>query len=493
MSKHHVLENNQQATTSKNKQTMATPVVVQGTAVAAPYPTQSNVGFGGPVEVSGPGATQEPAKTGCKDPLFALLFYLNVGAIAAVAVIYGLDAISGENASTYLPYLYAMVVFGGISFVLSGVGLLMLMACPALMIKAGLIFSVLVTLAWTVYMFMIGSFIYGAFAALLLLFTLCYVKYVWSRIPFAAVNLLTAGTAIKANLGVTIFAIFFTLLLVGWLILWSFAIAGIADKTTVCNDNGACSPNYGLLFGMFLALFFTQQVLQSCVHVTVAGTVGTWWVAPNESGCCSRGVCNSFIRTITTSFGSICFGSLLVAILQALRALASTARQNDDCAILACIMECILDCLASLLEYFNKWAFIYVGVYGYGYIESGKAVMQLFANRGWEAIIADDLVGGAIFLICVMIGLIVGGIGVGYAQLDPNYENLTQNSILFAFLVGFIAGLIISAVLLSTISSGVNTVIVMFADAPQEFQTNHPELSAKMRATWQEFYPSSIQ
>jgi len=133
------------------------------------------------------------------------------------------------------------------------------------------------------------------------------------------------------------------------------------------------------------------------------------------------------------------------------------------------------------------------GVYGYGYIESGKAVMQLFANRGWEAIIADDLVGGAIFLICVMIGLIVGGIGVGYAQLDPNYENLTQNSILFAFLVGFIAGLIISAVLLSTISSGVNTVIVMFADAPQEFQTNHPELSAKMRATWQEFYPSSIQ
>jgi hypothetical protein len=84
---------------------MATPVVVQGTAVGAPYPTQSNVGYGGPVEVSGPGATQEPPKTGCKDPIFALLFYMNVGAIAAVAVIYGLDAIAGENASTYLPYV----------------------------------------------------------------------------------------------------------------------------------------------------------------------------------------------------------------------------------------------------------------------------------------------------------------------------------------------------------------------------------------------------
>jgi hypothetical protein len=33
-----------------------------------------------------------------------------------------------------------------------------------------------------------------------------------------------------------------------------------------------------------------------------------------------------FTRTITTSFGSICFGSLLVALVQALRALANQAR-----------------------------------------------------------------------------------------------------------------------------------------------------------------------
>jgi hypothetical protein len=88
--------------------------------------------------------------------------------------------------------------------------------------------------------------------------------------------------------------------------------------------------------------------------VTVAGTVGTWWVAPEESGFCSKGVCNSFIRTITTSFGSICFGSLLVAIVQALRAIAQEAQNNGDAAIFACIAQCILGCLASILEYFNK-------------------------------------------------------------------------------------------------------------------------------------------
>lgn len=58
---------------------------------------------------------------------------------------------------------------------------------------------------------------------------------------------------------------------------------------------------------------------------------------------------------LTTSFGSICLGSLLVAIIQALQALANTARQEGDAGILACIAECILSCLASIVEYFNKW------------------------------------------------------------------------------------------------------------------------------------------
>ena len=62
---------------------------------------------------------------------------------------------------------------------------------------------------------------------------------------------------------------------------------------------------------------------------------------------------------MTTSFGSICFGSFLVAIVQALRALANSARDNGDAQIFACIAECILACLASILEYFNKVRTVY--------------------------------------------------------------------------------------------------------------------------------------
>jgi hypothetical protein len=223
--------------------------------------------------------------------------------------------------------------------------------------------------------------------------------------------------------------------------------------------------------------------------VTVAGTVGTWWVAPEESGFCSKGVSNSFIRTITTSFGSICFGSLLVAIVQALRAIAQEAQNNGDAAIFACIAQCILGCLASILEYFNKWAYIYVGVYGYSYLQAGRSVIQLFQDRGWEAIIADDLVGNALLLTSIIVGGIIGAVSMLLSTFTGFFENAGNAELGLAFFLGFIVGLSVCSILLSTVASGVNTVIVMFADAPREFEANYPQLSQKMRETWRQFYP----
>mmetsp|Transcript_10698 Transcript_10698/g.22239 ORF Transcript_10698/g.22239 Transcript_10698/m.22239 type:complete len:86 (-) Transcript_10698:405-662(-) len=57
------------------------------------------------------------------------------------------------------------------------------------------------------------------------------------------------------------------------------------------------------------------------------------------------------------------------------------------------------------------------------------------------------------------------------------------------FMLGFIVGLVLTSILMSTIASAVNTVIVCFAEGPAEFEANHPELSRKMRETWISFYP----
>ena len=55
--------------------------------------------------------------------------------------------------------------------------------------------------------------------------------------------------------------------------------------------------------------------------------------------------------------------------------------------------------------------------------------------------------------------------------------------------MGFVIGMALSSIVMSTIESAVNTVIVCYAESPAEFQANHPILSNEMREAWLKAYP----
>lgn len=304
----------------------------------------------------------------------------------------------------------------------------------------------------------------------------------WPRIPFAAANLNTALTAVKANMGLTVIAYFMMVLALGWTIFW---FMGVGDALT--------SSNGGILFLLFVSYYWTFQVLSNTVHVTTAGTVGTWWFVPNEANSCwSPAIQDSFCRATTYSFGSICLGSLLVAIVQALRALAHRARDNDDMQLLLCIVDCILACIQDVIEYFNMWAYVYVGLYGFGYIEAGRNVMQLFQQKGWTVVISDDLGNRVLLMVSVGVGFLTGFIGLAIAIADQSLLSsvAAEGSIATTgFVIGLIVGFVFSSILLSVVGSAINTVIVCFAESPAEFEANHPQLSATMRAAWMAAWP----
>ena len=98
---------------------------------------------------------------------------------------------------------------------------------------------------------------------------------------------------------------------------------------------------------------------------------------------------SSTVRATTGSFGSICFGSLLVAIIQTLRALVESLRGNDDvegcAAFLLCLVSCFLRCIEGMLEYFNKYAYIYVGMvsftsYWYRVVFEFRGIHSIFST-----------------------------------------------------------------------------------------------------------------
>lgn len=153
-----------------------------------------------------------------------------------------------------------------------------------------------------------------------------------------------------------------------------------------------------------------------------------------------------------------------------------------------CIAQCLLRYIEKIAEYFNKWAFIYVGLYGYGYIDAGKNVISLFKSRGWNVIISDNLVQRTLALFSFIIGLITGILCLLTALLIEGVENESGwggN----AFVIGLISGMILSGIMMGLIESAVDAIIVCFAEASAEFRGNHPELAEEMENAWASAWP----
>jgi len=221
--------------------------------------------------------------------------------------------------------------------------------------------------------------------------------------------------------------------------------------------------------------------------------VGTWWFAPDEANALwSPAITDSFCRATTYSFGSICLGSLVMAIIQVLHQMVHEARRNNGRnSLLLCILECIVAFLERLAEYFNRYANIYVGLYGYEYMTAGKKVMELFRNRGWTNIINDNLVFRTLALINFVVGALTGAFGMAIANLFPSWvEVFGDNQYIASFALAFVIGLSLSHVVLGVIASATDTVIVCFAESPNDFQANYPELSQQMLFAWRQIYPN---
>jgi hypothetical protein len=101
-------------------------------------------------------------------------------------------------------------------------------------------------------------------------------------------------------------------------------------------------------------------------------------------------------------------------------------------------------------------------------------------------------VGNVVILTSIVTGLFMGGVGLALESSTDWFEDSPADAQTFAFLIGLILGFSINAILLSTISSGVNAVIVMFADAPAELERNYPDISRNMREKWNQIHPGSL-
>jgi hypothetical protein len=228
---------------------------------------------------------------------------------------------------------------------------------------------------------------------------------------------------------------------------------------------GGKGVNGFAIFFLIFSFYWTVQVLKNIAHVTTSGVVASWWLTPNAPS----PTWASFKRAITTSLGSICFGSLIVALLEAisfvLRRVRDTAREDGNCIAmcLACFLDCCISCIKNLLQFFNAFAYTYVAIYGLTFMEASRHTWELFENKGFWAVINTDLSGVALFLGCFIGGIVVGCAGGGIAyQAGVSTSLPSFNLALLAFVVGFAT----ISLLLSVVQSAITTTLVLWAEDP---------------------------
>ena len=90
------------------------------------------------------------------------------------------------------------------------------------------------------------------------------------------------------------------------------------------------------------------------MHSIVAGVYGSWFFCAGMPGGMPSGATRGAARrAFTYSFGSISFGSLVVAIINMIRQAVSIAQQQEAQAgkMVASIAFCLLSCIIGLIDW----------------------------------------------------------------------------------------------------------------------------------------------
>ena len=253
----------------------------------------------------------------------------------------------------------------------------------------------------------------------------------------------------------------------GLMILDGFSAAYIKQMP----DDGM---RYILGFVALVFYFWHIMVCMNVAHTAACGVMASWFFGQDTSGVTS----GAFKRAITTSFGSICFGSLLTAIIRALRLLAAMAKQNARekgnaaAAVVFACFECLLDILGDILEYFNGYVYVRIAVYGKGYVDSAKETLELFKATGVDIIVNDDLTDIPINIGMILCAILVVGITA--------FVGAAHDASTISCFIAAIFGIVLYVGTAQVLSSYIMALFVCWAENPAEFSLNRPEEFNKM-------------
>ena len=291
---------------------------------------------------------------------------------------------------------------------------------------------------------------------------------------------------------------------------WMGVYLSVTARTLAMFDGAAF---YAVGIHSIFTFYWVAETIRNITHVTVAGSLATWYFAGDEFRQ-SNPTWQALKRSTTYSFGSICLASLLVAILQTLRRifrmLQSENRDNIWLVILSIVARIMLVVIEALLRFFNKYVLTMVAIYGCSYWDGVKRTRTLFGSNGFEMVMqvcslffflfffqnnknknicSYDffclLLQNNITVTIISASALIGGFtcaGVGALM-----AHAAGKEVALLAAAGFVLGLFIVEGSFVLLESGSISVMLCYLLHPAKLQQSRPELYELMLAAEQKF------
>ncbi|CAG8040542.1 unnamed protein product [Penicillium nalgiovense] len=331
--------------------------------------------------------------------------------------------------------------------------------------------------------------LFGVFAII------CFISWI-PRIPFTAFMLQTAMDVARGYGHIFLVSAIGGIVTVAFAAWFSVTMVSIyvayepdSSGTNPSCANGGCSRAkvIGLVVYVTFAMYWVSEWIKNTVHTTVAGVYGSWYFFSKSAGGMPKGSTRGAFRRATTySFGSISFGSLIIAVINMLRQACSIAQRHEAAEgnMISSICLWVLGCFISLLDWlvtlFNRYAFCHIALYGKAYIPAAKDTWAMMRDRGIDALVQDCLMGPVLTMGSTFVAYVCALLAYLYLQFtNPAYNrdgNFTAVIMAFAFLIG----LQICQIFMTPIGSGVETIFVAMAWDPDVMINDHPDIYHKL-------------
>ncbi|GLJ48245.1 hypothetical protein SUGI_1018590 [Cryptomeria japonica] len=424
--------------------------------------------------ITPPPLARVPEPTRCwRDVFWLFVFIVHLAGLGFVLFVLGadrfqkngrlkLDKITHKNFSQneegrtekYWP-LYALA--GGIGTVLAWAWLSLLCTRANQITKIS-VYSLTTYLAViSVFCFWDSGIFWGIAFAIAAVLHFLYVMSVMDRFPFTMLVLKKAVKMVWSLPEVMRVSYAFLAIMLLWMVIWSFGVAGVIASSM---DDGR---RWWLLVVLSVSLFWIGAVLCNTVHVIVSGMVVLVLMHGGQgaSSMPPKPLWRSLRHAVTTSLGSICYGSLFTAAIRTLRWEIRGIRSqigNNEC--LLCCVDFLFNLVETLVRFFNKYAYVQVAVYGKSFNHSARDAWELFQSTGIESLIAYDC-SGAVLLMGTILGGLITGTSVGIWTWFK-----ARDHVIMVGSTAMLMGMILVGLTLVVVESAVTSIYICYAEDP---------------------------